>query len=145
MRSIPDHRDPPGRPVFKLDQFEAVITSLLANAVDQRAKMRKPALPVVLMNRHRLGRDVVVKHRQRDVDLGIATWRVKYTTRTRPIFDRFRAVTWCTFFLGFFDQKPGATVDQVFSLRQQSKRTSQDGITAVRTDYQIRLDAPPVR
>ena len=47
MRGVADHRDLARRPALEPDVFEAVVAALVADAVDQRLEMRKPALPGV--------------------------------------------------------------------------------------------------
>ena len=54
VRGVADDGDAAGRPALELDQIEAVVAALVADAVDQRFEMRKGALPFVLAHRHRL-------------------------------------------------------------------------------------------
>ena len=77
-----------GRPAFELDQLEAVIPALRADAVDQGFERRKPALPIVLAHRHGFGDFIGVKRGQGDIDVALAARRVENSPRARPIFDR---------------------------------------------------------
>jgi hypothetical protein len=44
------------------------------------------------MHRHRLTRLFTVEHRQCEIDVRSATWRIEHAAGARPIFDRLRAI-----------------------------------------------------
>ena len=92
MGGVADHRHLSGRPAAELDQVEAIVAALVADAFDQRCEMGKPALPGVLAHRRRLGERVAVEHRERDIDVGLAAGRVEHAPAPRPVFDGGGAV-----------------------------------------------------
>src|SRR5262249_57440036 len=83
---VPDDRYPPRRPAAELDQIEAIVTALLADAVDQRREVGKPTLPRILSDRRRLGDHVAIEHRERDIDVALAARGIEQAPGAGPVF-----------------------------------------------------------
>ena len=121
VRGVPDDRHPPRRPAAELDQIEAIVTALLADAVDQRLEVGKPRLPRIFSDRRRLGDLVAVEHRERDIDVALAAGRIEHAPGAGPIFDGGGAVRRCqALLLRLGDQQARRAIDQVFALSQQA-------------------------
>src|SRR6266516_7442373 len=69
VRGVADDRHPSRRPAPQLDQIEAIVATLLAEAVDQRLEMGKPCLPRILPHRRGLGDLVAIRSEEHTSEL----------------------------------------------------------------------------
>jgi len=125
VRGVPDHRNPSRRPSLQLDQFEAIVASVVAEPIDQLRQVRKGRFPFRLAQRHGFRDFVRVQHRQRHIDLVLAAWRVEDAAASRPVFDRLAGLRGAAFLLRLADQQTDRAIREELAPGKQFQRVAQ--------------------